>query len=63
MAIGVLGLSLLAAGSSRSGVFAEDEEIHPVVGRWNVVAETGGAVWTFQPDGQLLLIGPGEIDL
>lgn len=34
---------------------------HPVVGRWLVEAEPGGAVWAFQPSGVLAASGPGDI--
>ena len=35
---------------------------HPVVGRWVVEAEPGGAVWAFQPGGALYASGPGDIE-
>lgn len=50
---------LLLAAVAASGL-ALDEE-HPVVGRWVIEAEPGGAVWTFQPGGALVAMGPGEI--
>ena len=34
---------------------------HPVVGRWTVESDVGGAVWAFQPSGKLVVTGPGEI--
>lgn len=40
---------------------AATDEAHPVVGRFSVTSDAGGAVWTFQPTGALVLIGPGEI--
>lgn len=39
---------------------AQDED-HPVVGRWTVTSDAGGAVWAFQPSGVLVVTGPGEI--
>lgn len=36
-------------------------EDHPVVGRWTVESDVGGAVWAFQPSGKLVVTGPGEI--
>ena len=50
---------LLLAAVFVSGL-AQSEE-HPVVGRWTVESEAGGAVWAFQPSGALMLTGPGEI--
>lgn len=34
---------------------------HPVVGRFAITSESGGAVWAFQPGGTLVVTGPGEI--
>ena len=34
---------------------------HPVVGRFAVTSEAGGAVWAFQAGGMLVVSGPGEI--
>jgi hypothetical protein len=34
---------------------------HPVVGRWVVPGEPGGAVWAFQPSGALIASGPGDV--
>ena len=44
--------------TSFAGSTAED---HPVVGRWSVTSDAGGAVWAFQPSGLLVVTGPGEI--
>lgn len=38
-----------------------DPAEHPVVGRWVVEAEPGGAVWAFQPSGALIASGPGDV--
>ena len=40
---------------------AEPPQDHPVVGRFALTSEAGGAVWTFQPSGALFVTGPGEI--
>jgi hypothetical protein len=40
---------------------AQNED-HPVVGRWTVTSDAGGAVWAFQPSGVLVVTGPGEIN-
>jgi hypothetical protein len=50
---------LLAAVVATAG--ASTAVDHPVVGRFAIVSETGGAVWAFQPGGALVVIGPGEI--
>jgi hypothetical protein len=41
------------------GAAASEES--PVVGRFSVVSEAGGAVWAFQPGGSLVLVGPGDL--
>ncbi len=56
-AAGTLALALSLMGSTVAG-----PADHPVVGRWIVDAEPGGAVWTFQPLGALLALGPGDIE-
>jgi hypothetical protein len=33
----------------------------PVIGRYSVVSDAGGAVWAFQPGGELIVVGPGEL--
>jgi hypothetical protein len=33
----------------------------PVMGRFSVVSDAGGAVWSFQPGGELLVVGPGDL--
>jgi hypothetical protein len=47
---------LLLIGSS-----AAAQAEHPVVGRWVLEAEPGGAVWTFQAGGGLVVTGPGDL--
>jgi hypothetical protein len=44
-----------------AGVTATGDEDHPVVGRWSITSDAGGAVWAFQPSGALVVSGPGEI--
>ncbi len=51
----------LALAVSLVGVALAGPADHPVVGRWVVEAEPGGAVWTFQPRGTVVALGPGEI--
>jgi len=55
-----LAASLLLAAALVASSFAAEEE-HPVVGRWVLAAEPGGAVWAFRPSGALIVTGPGEI--
>ncbi len=52
----LLGTMVVATGVARD---AGDE--HPVVGRWSITSDAGGAVWAFQPSGALVISGPGEI--
>lgn len=44
-----------------NGVAQDADEEHPVVGRWSITSDAGGAVWAFQPSGALVVTGPGEI--
>lgn len=58
-ALVAVALSMLAAG-----VIALDDaplDSHPVVGRFSISSDAGGAVWSFQPSGALVVTGPGEI--
>jgi hypothetical protein len=50
---------LLAAVVATAG--ASTAVDHPVVGRFAIVSEAGGAVWAFQPSGALVVLGPGDI--
>ncbi len=52
-------LLLVAVICSSLAVTASGD--HPVVGRFSITSEAGGAVWAFQPGGALIVIGPGEI--
>lgn len=56
----VAAVSLLLALSSAGTALAGPAD-HPVVGRWLVEAEPGGAIWAFQPSGELMASGPGDI--
>jgi hypothetical protein len=51
----------LLLGAVVATVGASPDEEHPVVGRFAIVSDAGGAVWAFQPSGALVVIGPGEI--
>mgnify|MGYP001827466377 CR=1 FL=1 len=59
-AISALAATILLLAAVVAVTAAADEE-HPVVGRWVVEAEPGGAVWAFQPSGALIVSGPGDI--
>jgi hypothetical protein len=47
------------AGAAAAGPSSAAD--HPVVGRFAIISDAGGAVWAFQPGGALVVIGPGEI--
>jgi hypothetical protein len=53
----VLGTEAEPAPSDAVAVSAD----HPVVGRFSITSEAGGAVWSFQPSGSLVVTGPGEL--
>lgn len=61
------GLALLAgllvplAGGSGPARGSDSVEPPLVVGRFAVVSEAGGAVWTFRPGGELVVAGPGDL--
>lgn len=59
-AISTLATALLLLAAVVAGGLAAEEE-HPLVGRWVIEAEPGGAVWAFRPDGALIITGPGDI--
>jgi hypothetical protein len=59
-AAALLLTAVVAEGMATEGSAAADAD-HPVVGRWVIEAEPGGAVWAFQPSGVLILTGPGDI--
>jgi hypothetical protein len=57
-------VALVASGLLLSTVVATSLAADPeplVIGRWVVEAEPGGAVWAFQPEGGLVITGPGEL--
>ena len=59
------GLAVIAAvfvALALSGMALAGPADHPVVGRWVVEAEPGGAVWAFQRSGALIASGPGDIE-
>lgn len=55
-----LGAAVLLLAAVFASSLAQSED-HPVVGRWTVESDVGGAVWAFQPSGKLVVTGPGEI--
>jgi hypothetical protein len=55
-----MAVAMLALIGS-AGRASQADGTHPVVGRWNLASDVGGAVWTFQPSGKLTVIGPGDI--
>jgi hypothetical protein len=56
-----LGLAVAMLAVPARGWATEPVEDSPVVGRYAVDSEAGGAVWAFQPSGQLVVLGPGEL--
>ena len=60
-AASLAGAILLLTAVAITSLAANTTEDHPVVGRWNVISDAGGAVWAFQPSGVLVVTGPGEI--
>ena len=58
--IAAWGVAVVLLAVVGGTAFTQEPE-HPLVGRWVVEAEPGGAVWAFQSDGSLILTGPGEI--
>ncbi len=57
----IVGSVLLSVVALAIDDASEPPQDHPVVGRFALTSEVGGAVWTFQPSGALFLTGPGEI--
>jgi hypothetical protein len=58
---GLAATFLLATVSVVVGYAAEPPDESPVVGRYTVVSESGGAVWAIQPGGGLVVVGPGDL--
>jgi hypothetical protein len=54
-AAALLGSSAVASGDARGAGPGHIE------GRYAVTSEVGGAVWVFEADGDLVVIGPGEL--
>lgn len=61
-ATGIATAVLLLAATVASSLATGPAEDQVVVGRWSVVSEAGGAVWSFQPSGLLVLVGPGTLE-
>ncbi len=40
---------------------ADSTQDSSLAGRFSVVSAAGGAVWSFQPDGELMVVGPGDL--
>jgi hypothetical protein len=60
-AASMAGVILLLATLVGSGLAQDSSGEHPVVGRWSITSDAGGAVWAFQPSGTLVVTGPGDI--
>jgi hypothetical protein len=59
VSLGAVVLLLIAMATT--GLASDDSQTHPVVGRWSITSDAGGAVWAFLPSGALVVSGPGEI--
>lgn len=59
-AVASIGAAILLLAAVVVSGLAQSQD-HPVVGRWTITSEAGGAVWAFQPSGTLIVTGPGEI--
>lgn len=57
--LGLLLSLLLGVAAVASATDAGSD--HAVVGRFSLTSEAGGAVWSFQPSGLLVVTGPGDI--
>ncbi len=58
---GMAAAVLLLLGLMTTGLGSDAGEDHPVLGRFSVTSEAGGAIWAFQPSGKLVVTGPGDI--
>lgn len=55
----VWAVGLAADDSMSSGPGAALDA--PVIGGFSVVSDAGGAVWSFRPGGELMVVGPGDL--
>lgn len=57
--------ALLAVVAIGAGVLSAERvtttDDHDVIGRFNIDSEAGGAVWSFQIGGELVIVGPGDL--
>ena len=56
-----LSMTLLLVSAVAPVMAAEAGDDHDVVGRYSVESAAGGAVWAFQPSGQLIVLGPADL--
>ena len=56
-----IGVAAMVALVSSTVVAQEDGADHPVVGRYSIESEAGGAVWAFRASGKLIVTGPGDL--
>ena len=52
---------LVALSLATRSPAADSTEDSSLPGRFSVVADAGGAVWSFQPGGGLMVVGPGDL--
>jgi hypothetical protein len=61
MILGTGTATILIVWAMASGLAAEPAEGPVSAGRFSVISEAGGAVWAFQPGGELVVVGPGDL--
>ncbi len=59
IAAGVAMLVILALSTVSPAADSTDDP--SLLGRFSVVSDAGGAVWSFQPGGGLMVVGPGDL--
>ena len=57
----VAWLALMAGTATLAMQPLDAPSEHPVLGRYSVISEAGGAVWAFQSSGSLVVSGPGDL--
>jgi hypothetical protein len=59
IAAGVAMLVILALSTVSPAADSTDDP--SLLGRFSVVSDAGGAVWSFQPGGEIMVVGPGDL--
>lgn len=61
MILGIGTATILIVWAMTSGLAAEPADGPVSAGRFSVISDAGGAVWAFQPGGELIVVGPGDL--